>query len=134
MSKDNKGKFFLFTMIAAIFGYLAGILTAPKSGKETRGDIAHKAGEVKAEAVDKLRIAENELDGLVRRVQEKADEFSGKAKAEFSTALSKAKDAQAKAKIMAKAVKEGRAENKDLDSALKDTKKAIANLSKFLKN
>ncbi|MDO4780985.1 MAG: YtxH domain-containing protein [Candidatus Saccharibacteria bacterium] len=35
---------------AVAAGFVAGILTAPKSGKETRADIKKKAGELKAEA------------------------------------------------------------------------------------
>lgn len=133
MSKDNKGKFFLFAMVSAVFGYLAGILTAPKSGKETRTDIGDKAEEIKEEGIDKLRLAENELDGLVRKVQETAATLGDKAKAEYTVALNTAKEAQAKAKTVAKAVKEGKAEDKDLDAALNQTKQAIKSLSKFLK-
>ena len=43
--KDKKGgKFFLGAVIGAIAGGIAGILTAPKSGKETQADIK-KGGE-----------------------------------------------------------------------------------------
>ena len=36
---------------AAAAGFAAGILTAPKSGKETRADIKKKAGELKTATV-----------------------------------------------------------------------------------
>lgn len=43
--KDKKGgKFFLGAAIGAIAGGIAGVLTAPKSGKETQADIK-KGGE-----------------------------------------------------------------------------------------
>ena len=38
MKKDNN-KFFLGVVLGAAVGVLAGILTAPKSGKETRQDL-----------------------------------------------------------------------------------------------
>ena len=41
----------LLTVVgAAVAGFAAGILTAPKSGKETRADLKKKASEVKAKA------------------------------------------------------------------------------------
>lgn len=41
---------------AAAVGFIAGILLAPKSGKETRADIKRKAGEAKDYAVDKAAV------------------------------------------------------------------------------
>lgn len=43
-------KKFLAIVGAAVAGLAAGILVAPKSGKETREDIKKKAGELKVEA------------------------------------------------------------------------------------
>lgn len=41
----------LLTVISAVTaGFVAGVLTAPKSGKETRADLKKKAGELKANA------------------------------------------------------------------------------------
>lgn len=42
----------LTVISAAVAGFAAGILTAPKSGKETRADLKKKADEMK-EAADK---------------------------------------------------------------------------------
>ena len=42
MSKRSRN-FALGTAVAAAVGYLAGVLSAPKSGKETRKDIARTA-------------------------------------------------------------------------------------------
>ena len=41
------GKFALGALIGAAAGLVAGILTAPKSGKETRADLKAKADELK---------------------------------------------------------------------------------------
>jgi len=56
MSKDKSGsgKFILGAAIGGAIGAIAGILSAPKSGKETRADIAKKAGEVKETADKKV--------------------------------------------------------------------------------
>lgn len=41
------------TLVAAAAGLVAGILTAPKSGKETRSDIKKRAEEMRDTAGDK---------------------------------------------------------------------------------
>lgn len=46
----SKGKFALGAIIGAAAGVVAGILTAPKSGKETRADLKAKADELKSDA------------------------------------------------------------------------------------
>lgn len=51
--KSNAGKFVLAAGIGAALGALGGILFAPKSGKETREDIAKKASEAKKCATEK---------------------------------------------------------------------------------
>ena len=45
----------LTTVAAIAAGFAAGILAAPKSGKETREDIKKKAGELKTESQSKLK-------------------------------------------------------------------------------
>lgn len=54
MTKSNKNKFFLGAMIGAIGGAVAGILFAPKSGKETRKVIGDKAKEYAKEGKEIL--------------------------------------------------------------------------------
>ena len=45
----------LTTVAAIAAGFAAGILAAPKSGKEPREDIKKKAGELKTETVKKSK-------------------------------------------------------------------------------
>ncbi|MBF1032963.1 MAG: YtxH domain-containing protein [Candidatus Nanosynbacter sp.] len=49
----SKGKFVLGAAIGAAAGVVAGLLTAPKSGKETRADLKKKARELKQDATTK---------------------------------------------------------------------------------
>ena len=51
---SNK-KWALGAVIAAIGGFITGILTAPKSGKETRQDIKDEAVKLKGEAEKTLK-------------------------------------------------------------------------------
>jgi gas vesicle protein len=115
-------------------GYLAGILTAPKSGKETRDDIATKAGEAKNEAVDQLEQATNELNAALGNTKTKAAAMNAKAREEFNEAVVKAKDAQNKGTTVLKAFKAGEADNPELNKAVKQARLALKNLGKYIKS
>ena len=67
----NKKKVALGTALVAGAGYLAGILTAPKSGKETRKDIANTAVKAKIETEKKLKQAHSEIRDLITDAEEK---------------------------------------------------------------
>ena len=54
----------LAALAAAAAGFAAGILTAPKSGRETREDIKKKAQELKDQADDAGAKARKKIDGL----------------------------------------------------------------------
>ncbi len=77
-----KGKFALGAIIGAIAGGIAGILTAPKSGKETRADLKDKAGKAKLEAelkASKVKLdAQTKLDDASRKAHEKLEEAKAK--------------------------------------------------------
>ena len=83
MSSDKKssgaGKFALGAAIGTAVGGGAGILTAPKSGKETRQDVARKAREVKKAAGDKAGEAKAFAGEKVRD----AKKFFGQKKEEL---------------------------------------------------
>ena len=46
----SKRKFLLGAVVGATAGVVAGMLTAPKSGKETRADLKEKAQQLKSDA------------------------------------------------------------------------------------
>lgn len=119
--------------LAGVVGYLAGILTAPKSGKETRGDIAEKTEVVKEVAVIDLQVAENELKEMIKSAKVKTIALSSTARVEFNEAVVRAKDAQNKTSQVIKAAKAGEATDPDLNKAVKQARQAIKNLGKFLK-
>ena len=114
-------------------GYLTGILTAPKSGKETRHDISQKADEVKDETTEQLQNLQNELKDLLNAAKEKGASLSSSAKVEFNEAVIRAKDAENKAAHVLKAIKAGQADDPQLNKAIKQAKQAKKNLAKYLK-
>ena len=52
-NKSGAGKFALGALLGIAAGAIVGLLTAPKSGKETRADLANKANELKDAATQK---------------------------------------------------------------------------------
>jgi gas vesicle protein len=120
--------------LAGAVGYVSGILTAPKSGRETREDIADKAEDVKEGAEEQLQNAHDELGELVQTAKNKSVALGSKARVEFNEAVVAAKDAQNKAAHVLKAVRAGQADDPALNKAIKQAKQAQKNLSKYLKS
>lgn len=120
--------------IVGAVGYVAGILTAPKSGKETRTDIANKAEDTKEEIEMQLQNVHDELEGALKTAKSKSIALSSKTRAEFNEAVVNAKDAKNKTAHLLKAVKAGEAEDIRLDRAIRQAKAAVKNLAKYFKD
>lgn len=120
------------TAIAAGVGYVAGVLTAPKSGKETRKDIQDKALKAKTESEKKLKELNAELSKLIATAKTKAKTAQSGAKTELHKALDIAVGAKEKAREVISAFHEGESEDKDLQKAVDDVNKAIEHLKTYL--
>lgn len=68
----SKGKFALGAIIGAAAGIVAGILTAPKAGKDTRADLKERAMELKKEAGVKADNAKQFVDDAATDLKDKA--------------------------------------------------------------
>jgi|AntRauTorckE6833_2_1112554.scaffolds.fasta_scaffold03844_4 gas vesicle protein len=131
MSK-NTNKFAVGALFAAAAGYVTGLLTAPKSGKETRKDIHDAALKARNEAEKKLKQAHSELQDLLDRGNKVANDVSGKAKDGFQDALKNAATAKEKAKGLLSAMHEGDSNDKDLQKAIKEADSAIEHLKSYV--
>ena len=125
-------KFAVGTAVAAGMGYVAGLLTAPKSGKQTRKEIHDKALQAKKDLNDKLHHLNEELTSTIVTAKDKLKGLETGAKTELQKALDHAVIAKDKAKDMMQAIKTGDADDKDLKNAVKDVHKAIDNLKKYI--
>lgn len=135
MSKESTGKkVALGAVIAAVAGFFAGILSAPKSGKETRDDIKDAAIKAKSEAEKSLKAIHSELNSVLADVKVKGEELGGKAKVEFEEVVVKAKKAKEKVRDVLSGLHDGDADDPDLKKALQDAKDALKSLEKFLKS
>jgi len=129
MATNSGRKWGVGVIVAGIVGYVAGILTAPKSGKETRQDIKNEAMKIKGEAEKKLKELHTELDKLITEAQGKI----GDLKSAAGKALQAAEEAKTKVKVILSSIHAGEAEDKDLDAAIKEANKALENLKKYVK-
>lgn len=120
MSKGKK--FGLGILLGAVAGVVTGLLTAPKSGKETREDIKNKAKDVKGSAERKLKDAHKELGKLSEQAKSKAQNVQGKAKDELNDLSMKAEALKDRIKAAITSIKSGDDDNDDatVDQLLKD--------------
>lgn len=132
MAKQGRN-FAIGTLIALGAGYVAGILTAPKSGKETRKDLQNAAIKTKTEAEKTLKNLHSELTDLIAEGKQRAKDVKDTAKNELVEALGKAQVAKEKARNILSAVHEGDADDKDLQAAVAEAKNALDHLKKYVK-
>lgn len=122
------------TVLVAGLAYVAGILTAPKSGKETRKDIQKAAIKAKAQAEIKLKELHSELNDLIDTAKSAAKSAQFKAQEGYTEALKRAEVAKTRAKEILSSLHEGDTSDEDLQSAIAEVKSAAKHLKKYLKN
>ena len=132
MAKGTAKKMAVGAAVAAAAGYVAGILTAPKSGKETRQDIKDAAAKTKDEAEKQVKKLHDEIDDLASKAKSKAGSLSDKARDEIDILVGKAKESKAKAHELVSGLKSGDSPDKDLQKAINDAKKAVEHLRNYL--
>lgn len=133
MSTDKNRGFALGAAIGAVLGVVAGILFAPKSGKETRADIketAQKAAERFSKEASKLR---SDLLELIEKVESNAIETGKGLTDKAKKLIEQAKHTRESLNELAVSVKNGEADDKDLNDAIKKAKEAKEALTTYLK-
>ena len=127
--------FAIGAVIVGAIGYIAGILTAPKSGKETRADIARVCDQGMAAAEKQLKSLHTELNQLIDQAQEYVQDGSSRHKTNAAVQaeiVEKASVARQKAREILSALHDGTADDRDLDKAVNEAHKAIKSLKKYL--
>ena len=133
MSKSNSKKFAIGALIGIATGFVAGILTAPKSGKETRKDIKNTAAKVTLQLEKNLKSIYAELDDLLAKGKIYSKKYTGKAKKQLEVALAQAQKAQNKVKEVLSTLRSGETDNPELKRVINDANRTIKNLKKYLK-
>jgi gas vesicle protein len=129
--KDVVKKVAVGAAITAVAGYVAGVLTAPKSGKQTRADLKDKAKETYNAAEKELKKLHTELTDVIDEATDRISSF--KNRKDVDAALSKGRDAKQKARELLSTLHDGEADDKDLRKAINDATTAIEHLRDFLK-
>jgi gas vesicle protein len=127
------GKVAIGAAITAVAGYIAGILTAPKTGKETREDLKNKAAETYSAAEKELKKLHTELGDVIAEAGDKVAELRGKSGKSLDEAVTKGQKAKDKAREVLSSLHDGEAEDKDLKKAIAEATKAVENLRNYLK-
>ena len=134
MSKNSNAtrNLALGAIVAGAAGYLAGLLTAPRSGKESRKILQEKAVKAKHEAEVHLKKLHTELDKLIKQGKEQSKNFSAAGKKDWAKAVEVAIAAKDKVRVVLSAIHEGDADDKDLEKAIKQADEAVEHLKKYL--
>lgn len=119
--------------VGLVAGYVAGILTAPKSGAETRQDIKDATDRAIAMAQQKIHALQAQISELADQARSRAKNLTERGKQDLDQLVDNAKDAQDKAKAVLSAVKDGEADDPDLQRAVEQANEAKNNLANFLK-
>jgi gas vesicle protein len=123
----------LGSFAAALVGYVAGILSAPKSGRQTREDIKDASDKGKQQAEEEFNQLSDHLNDVLKEARKNGEELNVKAQKELKERVNKALDNKEKVKEIAKAVHKGNASDHDLKIALKDASNAVDHLKEYLK-
>ena len=120
--------------LGLLVGYAAGVLSAPKSGKETRHDIAEAGSKFIHQAGSTIDNLHDQLNDLVNLAKDQATTLNEKSKVELDKLVQAAKDAGEKASQIYSAVKQGQSDDPELKEAIDNFKKAKNHLATFLAN
>lgn len=123
----------LVALIAAGAGYLGGLLSAPRSGKQTRKQLSRSASKAKVQGEKQLKGLYTEVKDNLDKVEARIAKTRGKASDEMKDAVKAGKEAQAKAKMLLSALHDGDVDDPNLKAVIADVKSARDNLEKFAK-
>lgn len=131
MAKDTGKKIAIGAVFAAAAGYVTGLLTAPKSGKETRQDLKEAASKFAREAEKKLKSLHTELSDLIDKAEAVMKDKKSDVQKGLEKAIEVAKQNQVKVKDLISAVRNGETDQPELKKAIKDATKAKEHLMKY---
>lgn len=121
-------------IIGVLIGAVAGILFAPKAGKETRKDIKDAAIKANHEAEAKLKELHKELMQKTEEAKEFTAEYTGKAKDELEDLQKRAEFTKKKISELISAVREFEAEDEEVASVLAEGKEVVKKLTSAKKS
>ena len=89
---DNDNGGFAWFLAGLGIGALAGVLYAPKSGKETRDDLKASAFDAKDRAAQLYSETADQVNDYVRQGKDVANDYVDKGRSQFNEYVDKGKD------------------------------------------
>ena len=132
-NSNNTKNVAMGALIGVAAGFVAGILLAPKSGKETRADIKRGAGNAAKAVKRQLTWLHEELSVYVAKANIQFKKLSAATREEAMAALAKSKRARDQVEAVLTAIQNGDSDDEDLDLAVKNAQNALDSLKKYLK-
>jgi gas vesicle protein len=131
MKKHDSGNGFLKgTIIGAAIGALAGLLLAPKSGKETQDDIKRKVKLTYKDVQTQLHTMSDEVGGRVDTLKSAAKELKGEAREESQELIRRAEVLKQDLRIAGANMAESGTQTKD--EAIKNMKHLMNDGTKIM--
>jgi gas vesicle protein len=118
-------------IFGAVVGFMAGILTAPKSGKQTRADIKSATQHSIVQAEKKLKEAHTELSDLIEKARKILADDKGRADKQLDEAVKEAQKVKQKVRELLSILHEGDVEDEELKAAVVEAEKTIKHLKAF---
>jgi gas vesicle protein len=119
--------------IAGAAGYLAGILTAPKSGRETREELTQTAASGANDVEQQLKDMQAELATVLKEAKARSLTLNDRAQKDLKNLLEKANTSQQKMREIVSAFRGGDADDKDLKKAVTDAHHTLEHIRDYLK-
>lgn len=131
MSKNSRVA--ITALIAAGAGYLGGLLSAPRSGKQTRKKLAKSANKAVTDGEKQLKKLHSEINDNITQAEKQANKAKTKANNELKQAIASAKEAKDKARELLSALHEGDADDPRLKAVIKEVQAAKKHLREYVK-
>ena len=133
MPEDKNKGFAVGAAIGAVIGVVTGILFAPKSGRETRQDIKDTAVKVATKLQEDAKKLQIELTELIEVAEDKVKDAGKTVSDKTHELIAQAKHTRDSLTVLVQSVKDGHADDKDLDEAIKKANDAKDALATYLK-
>jgi gas vesicle protein len=133
--KDEIKRTALGIGLSAAAGFVAGVLIAPKSGKQSREDLSNKTKSELSLAEDKLKLLHSQINELISVAKDGGRELDidSRAAKKYAMILDSAKSAKEKLSLILDAIKQGgSSEDQELNKAIKEAEQAINHAKSFL--
>lgn len=128
----KKSNVVLGVLVGIGVGYVSGILTAQKPGKETREDIANFAKKTRDQIQDKVHAKHEDLVIAVRQAEDKLKSIKASSREGLRKAIDAAKKAKEQTKTVIAAMHRGTADDEDLQQAIDEANSALNHLKEYL--